>query len=403
MCVRQYILENWKNTTRDNTGTNLPKPFSTPSIEPLFANFFYWDTYFINLGLLADGLAEQAKNNLDNIASFIRRIGYMPTASHLFNNTQPPLFTCAVFDYWQYSKDDEVLKEYFDAILTEYAFFKRERTTEIGLAQYGHFDYADNVVKGIYEYASKRLDIVKDGEAEQRRFAYNISAIGESGWDFTPRFASDSELFVPLDYVQVELNSLLYDMEKKIAQIYSLIGDNVNSEKFTEYANQRKRLMEKYMRSDANGIYYDYNFAEKRFSKLASAASFYPYVFGVTDDKTGLINLLKLLELDFGISACEDREQSNNLQWDYPIMWAPNVYFAHEALRKNGLTDDAERIAKKYMHVLEENFHKTDRLWEKYNAKTGEIASAKESGANPMLGWTGGVYAHFYNRYGSSI
>lgn len=402
MSVRQYILESWSKTTRDNTGTRLPKPFSTPSIEPLFANFFYWDTYFINLGLLADGLAEQAKNNLDNIASFIRRIGYMPTASHLLNNTQPPLFTRAVFDYWTYSKDDEVLKEYFDAILTEYEFFKRERTTEIGLAQYGHFDYKDNVIKAIYDYASERLGVVKEGEAEQRRFAYNISAIGESGWDCTPRFASQGEFFVPLDYAQVELNSLLYDMEKKIAQIYSLTGDTVNSEKFLEYAEQRKRLMEKYMRNDGNGIYYDYNFAENRSSGLASAASFYPYVFGVTDDKKGLVNLLRLLELDFGISACEYQGQENGLQWDYPIMWAPNVYFAHEALRQNGLEKDAERVAKKYMRVLEVNFQTTDRLWEKYNAKTGEIANVKESGANPMLGWTGGVYAYFYTLYGEN-
>ena len=55
----------------------LPKPFSTPSIELLFEDFYYWDTYFINLGLLTDGFVEQAKNNLDNIAYFIRHMGYI--------------------------------------------------------------------------------------------------------------------------------------------------------------------------------------------------------------------------------------------------------------------------------------------------------------------------------------
>ena len=93
--VCEYILKNWKNTIRDTSHKGhgmvaLPKPFSTPSIELLFEDFYYWDTYFINLGLLTDGFVEQAKNNLDNIAYFIRhmrRVGLRWSKNHfLYGN-----------------------------------------------------------------------------------------------------------------------------------------------------------------------------------------------------------------------------------------------------------------------------------------------------------------------------
>ncbi len=58
--VLDYIKANWeKSISKDEPGkgfggVSLPYPYTTPSIkgEGEFTIFFYWDTYFTNLGLL---------------------------------------------------------------------------------------------------------------------------------------------------------------------------------------------------------------------------------------------------------------------------------------------------------------------------------------------------------------
>jgi len=40
-------------------------------------------------------------------------------------------------------------------------------------------------------------------------------------------------------------------------------------------------------------------------------------------------------------------------------------------------------------------FDETGRLWEKYDALTGEIAVTSEYVTMPMMGWTAAVYRYF--------
>ena len=143
------------------------------------------------------------------------------------------------------------------------------------------------------------------------------------------------------------------------------------------------------------GLYQDYNFVKNIHSKVISAASFYPYLVGLSGDKDGLNKLLEKLELEYGISTCEYQEKEEYLQWDYPIMWAPLTYFVYEALVGNDMLQEARRIASKYMQTVERNFDKTGIVWEKYNAKTGGVGDTRESGKNPMLGWSAGIYEYF--------
>ena len=75
MTVNEYIRGNWKNSVRPGEPKGIPYPFNSPSCEQTsdvgFENFFYWDTYFINLGLLCDGMKEQALNNIKNMIFLI--------------------------------------------------------------------------------------------------------------------------------------------------------------------------------------------------------------------------------------------------------------------------------------------------------------------------------------------
>lgn len=57
-----------------------------------------------------------------------------------------------------------------------------------------------------------------------------------------------------------------------------------------------------------------------------------------------------------------------------------------------GYSEDAERIAKKYVDLVDENFKTTGNIWEKYNVVDGSIHVTNEYNMPPMLGWTAGVY-----------
>ena len=330
--VEHYITKNLQKTIRTpfDKGqgiVQLPKPFSSPAIEAKFADFYYWDTYFINLGLLADGLMEQAKNNLENIAFFIRNMGYMPNASHLHYTSQVPLFTRAVFDYFTYTHNENVIKEFFDAILIEYDFFMKDRMTEIGLNQYGCVNFIKSQLDRHYDYFSQRVGVKKETDTEKIHFVRNMFAVCESGWDCSPRCDAADERFAMDRFVQIDLNALLYDVENKISTFYEMLGDLVNAEKFAGYAKERASLINQYMKDKDSGFYLDYNFANKELSKVKSTASFYPYVVGISNDKEKIKELLALLELEFGVSTCEYQEKKRIFAMGLPdYVGAANVF-----------------------------------------------------------------------------
>ena len=101
--VLDYIRANWpRSIYRDAPGTgfagvDIPFPYTSPCIkgEGHFSFFFYWDTYFTNLGLLRHGHAQTAKDNIKNMLWFIARQGYMPTMSGCI--TVPRRLTCAAW------------------------------------------------------------------------------------------------------------------------------------------------------------------------------------------------------------------------------------------------------------------------------------------------------------------
>ena len=404
MTVNQYITQNWVKTLREAGSTGaagigntksipLPKPFNVPSLDDRFNNLFYWDTYLLNLGLLVDGMFGQAKNNLENMAYLIDVLGFMPNSNRLIYHSQPPLFTRGVYDLYLYTKDKTIVAPFLNAMKKEHAFFMQERNTELNLNRYG-CSLADAELKKFYPYFSERLKMRFEVESEQNAFTRNMFAICESGWDSTSRFNRNGKRFATNEFIPIDLNCILYDMECKIAEISSWTGDKESEERYRRYATERKALINEYLLDKKTGLYYDYNFVLKEFSQVFSAASFFPYAFGISSDENGVKKALQKLELGNGISSCEKLDFVG-LQWDYPLMWPSNVWAAFVALEKCGLKEDAKRIAVKYIDSVDKTFEETGTLWEKYDAITGYMGQSKQEGnASPMLGWTAGVYKY---------
>lgn len=395
--VCEYIRKNWENTIREPGITvhgivNMPCSYTTPCADEGFVDFFYWDTYFANIGLMHDGRIDQAEKNLDIMKFFIDSIGYVPNANHILDRSQPPVFTRGVYDLYRATGETRVIEKYASSIKKEQDFFEYDRMTPIGLNAYGTNATRAELKEGA-AWLSARVGIKAPQDMEKRiRLGYNLYAIAESGWDFNPRFRTEDGPFFTDEFAHVELNCLLYDAQKKAAELFRLIGWEEDAAVLEEKATKRKALMEQYLRNPKNGVFMDYNFKRDCFSSVISCASFYAYAVGITEDQEAADILLKHLELPYGLAACEERPGEEYLQWDYPAMWPTNVYFAVHGLLNAKLYEDAERIARKYVDTVEACFEKTGQLWEKYDASTCDVSVTREYETPPMMGWTAGIY-----------
>ena len=394
--VREYILQHWEKTIHDPSEMRgdytVPKPYISPSIGGIYTDLFYWDVYFTDLGLLEDGFIEQVENNLDNMAYFIDTLGYMPNANTLLDRSQPPLFCSSVYDYYVYKKDKSVIEKYLPYIRKEYEFWQTYRKTKYGLHNF--LTNGDEEMKMIhYRGLSDRVFEKREKREEQLALATDIMAIAESGLDFNMRFRTKRSKIDASAFLHLDLNCFLYEMETKAAQMAEIIGEN--PEPFKTNAIERKALIEKYFYDKSQGIYLDCNVVDGGFSEIISAVSAYPYAYGISQDKEGMKKILALLEYEHGVTPTPYRGEDIYYQWDYPCAWPAATYLIYKALKEIGLLDDAKRIAKKYMHTIDEEFKKSGRLWEKYDAVQGGIGFSTEYDTPEMMGWTAGVYVYF--------
>lgn len=402
--VSLYIKENWTKTFHPANelggDVKIKHPYVSPCATDFYTELFYWDTYFINIGLMLDGFDEQARNNIDNIATFINALGFMPNANYILDRSQPPLFTRMVYDYYKKSGDRSIIDNFIDTIIKEYRFWESKRKNKIGLNSYGTHGSKAEILQN-YEWHHARVAENGETEEEKMQIGKDIMAIAESGLDFNMRFKTPQSRIAAHEFSHLDLDCILYDVERKASEMLRLVGRADEADEFDKNADKRKILIDKYYLTN-DGIYLDYNMETCAHSHILSAVSLYPYAFGVSGDKVGALKVLKRLELEYGLSACEKREDDLFYQWDYPCMWPAAVCIGYFALKNIGLNSDARRVAEKYVNTVKSIFDKTGKLWEKYDAATGEVAVTNEYNTMPMMGWTAAVYRYFIEEFSAN-
>lgn len=393
--VSEFILKNFKYTIRrekQDVGNliGLPYPYTTPCADECFTEMYYWDTYFTNVGLLAMGNISQAKNNTDNIRFLINKYGYMPNGNRTFflGATQPPFYFKMVEEIFEQTGDRIWLSESCAAIAKEYEYWQTHRSSPNGLNIYGnHAGYSSDVIERKYNYFKSRFKGYEaESEEEKSLCAHTITALTESGWDCSSRFEIFGEFYNPID-----LNSLLYGLEKTMEKFSVILGSG-EADVWRKRAAERKEKILKYMFDEENSVFLDWNYGENRFSPVFSVASLYPFFMGISEqcEKTVAWFKEKILT-EYGAAACERKTYSYDLQWDYPYIWAPLQYISYITLKKCGYNALAEKTAMAYMKLIDGNFTETGTLWEKYSGIDGRVANA-DYNAPKMMGWTAGVY-----------
>jgi alpha,alpha-trehalase len=83
-------------------------------------------------------------------------------------------------------------------------------------------------------------------------------------------------------------------------------------------------------------------------------------------------------------------------QWDYPFGWAPIQLLAVEGLRRYGHRPEADRLSRKFLDMVAEDFRRVGNLREKYDVvqRTSQVdVKAGDYKENVVgFGWTNGVF-----------
>ena len=394
--IKAHILQEWPSTFRIQTEDvdgfiGLPHPYSVSAVNrnTIFQEMYYWGTYFTNTGLINNGFLAQAKNNVDNMLYMIGRFGFVPNANRTWmtSRSQPPFLSQMVADIYEKTGDKTWLQKAYDGLCREYDFWQKERMAESGLNRYYGAGFDIKELVGEFCNRTKRPF---PPEEEELSYAESGIAGWESGWDFSSRCDMYNQ-----ECNWVDLNCLLFGIEKNMAYFCDELGCDATI--WEERANRRAELIRKLMWNDELGVFCDYDYVNKKQKTLISQAMYYPLYVGLAtkEEAKKTVEALKKLEYRYGVSACENREDIRELQWDYPYNWPCLQYLTVRALERYGYIEDAKRIAKKNLELMRLNFEKTGRLWEKYNVVTGEITHAVDYNTPPLLGWSAATYLYF--------
>lgn len=397
--THEYISKRWKDGIRENKEGEyaLPFPFEPPCVDGLFKCLFYWDTFYTNKGLILDGYADIAKDNVDNLIFMLKKYGHVPNSNSypgIKHNSQPPYLHFMVSDIYDYFEDDIWLKDAYEALKIEYKFWMNERMTPIGLNRYLHHPKTDEEKIEFYDYVATRLNIDKNAPREikiKQGSSYNAAC--EAGLDFSPRYNIHGDEICPVD-----LNSILYAMEDNLAKWAKKFEPNLE-QVFLNAKHKRKELIEKYLFSKQENCYFDYNFVKSDFERtdIYYTGQFFPYIVGISSDKNGCKKVLSKVEYEYGIASTSEFDNVIGYQAAYPYSWPYDNGICFWALKILDLKDDVARMGEKYLHLCTSSFEKSGHLWETYNATIDEIAIKKEYPNKEMMGWTAGIFEWIYH------
>ena len=424
----------------------LPNSYVVPGGR--FNEMYGWDSYFILLGLLHDRRIDLARGMVENFFFEIEHYGTILNANRTYylTRSQPPFLTSMIMEVYNAQKaaghDDKAwLGRAYEFAARDYEMWTHEPhlAGSTGLSRYYDFGSGPAAegaqdeaglhrkVAGyfvIHPELARAYVVAKNAQPAQTATGpeFNVQvcdaaqtrahpgcddagavrltaeyykgdrSMRESGFDISFRFepyGTATHHFAP-----VCLNSLLYKTEKDLEEMSRLLDRNAQAEQWKQRAEQRKKLIDKYLWDDRRGLFFDYDIRTEARSTYEYLATFYPLWAGLANPQQAqaVARNVKVFEQPGGLATSPNE---TGVQWDYPYGWAPLQLLAVEGLRHYGFTDDANRISYEFLSTVAENFKREGTIREKYDVVTRSSDVQVSAGyqANVVgFGWTNGVF-----------
>jgi alpha,alpha-trehalase len=422
MTMEEHVEYLWDVLTRkpdkQNNGSLIPLPY--PYIVPggRFREIYYWDSYFTSVGLAASNRLNIVENMVRNFAFLTEQYGHIPNGnrSYYLSRSQPPFF-CSMLEILARHNGIEAIKDYLWHLEKEYSFLMadKEILSDKNRASRRVVLVRDNVILNRYwdekdtpREESYREDIETAAKIEpenKNRFYRNIRAACESGWDFTSRWFADEknlETIRTTDIIPIDLNSIIYNIENKLAEWFSQTGEKEKTIRYKALAELRKEAVNKYFWNEESGFFFDVipNQSEIRQTEIWSLAGAYPLFFRIASGAQAE-KIAKHIEKKFlyrgGLTTTLNETAQ---QWDKPNGWAPLHWIIIEGLMNYRFEDLARKIANRFVNLTRKVFTKTGKMMEKYNVC--DMSPDAGGGEYPLqdgFGWTNGVTAALISKF----
>jgi len=422
----------------------VPHPYVVPG--GFFNEMYGWDSYFIVLGLVVDGQGQLARHMVDNMLFEVEHYGAVLNAnrSYYLSRSQPPFLAEMIREvldapdaFADRAEADAWLARAYPIAVRDHAIWLQpdHRAGDTGLARY--YDYGQGPVlemrdgkylRGVIDWlldhpqrdpgflitASENPDAAEAARLQASSCDVQASAVCRQAWSRGHRLTADfyrgdramresgfdvNFHFGPFagathHYAPVCLNSLLYRYESGLADLAARLGREADASAHREQAAQRKQAIDRYLWSEQDGSYHDYDFMQGERNAAPYISAFYPLWAGAASpaQARAMQQQIAALERKGGLAMSAD---TSGAQWDAPYGWAPTNWLAIEGLRANGYIDDARRLAGKFSATIDRALAHDGTIREKYNMDTGDATVNISAGYSDNVigfGWSNGVY-----------
>jgi alpha,alpha-trehalase len=416
--IRVHVERLWPALTReprDIPGVDSLLPLTTRYVVPggRFRELYYWDSYFTMVGLQAGDRHDLVADMIENFAGLIDRYGHIPNGarSYQLSRSQPPFFAAMVALQAAHEGEGALIAR-LPQLEREHDFWMSGAANLArGSAYRRVVRLADGAVLNRYwddldiprdEAYLEDIEAAKTGSRPHAEVYRDLRAAAESGWDFSSRWmvgGKDLNATRTTDFLAVDLNSLLYQLELTIARGCRAARRAACDRDMSARASSRKSAMLRLMWDEDLGAFVDYNWRTAARSERLTAAMAYPLFVGIASREQAR-RVARALERGLvkphGLATTtEDTGQ----QWDAPNGWAPLQWIAISGLRRYGEPALAGKIATGWVAENARVYCKTGKLVEKYNVRDAGEGAGGEYPVQDGFGWTNAVLVKLLAMY----
>lgn len=410
--LREHIDGLWPVLTRSTTDAEkwdsllpLPEPYVVPGGR--FREIYYWDSYFTMLGLAESNHWDKVSDMVANFAYEIDSWGHIPNGNRTYylSRSQPPFFAFMVELLAQHDGND-ALKKYLPQMLKEYSYWMEGvETLQPGQQNKRVVKLDDGTILNRYwdERDSPRpeswVEDIATAKSNPNRPATEIyrdlRSAAASGWDFSSRWMDNPNQLGTLrttSILPVDLNALMYKMEKMISLASKAAGDDAKAAQYDGFANARQKGIEKYLWNDKEGWYADYDLKSHKVRNQLTAAALFPlYVNAAAKDRASKVATATQAHL-LQPGGLATTSVNSGQQWDAPNGWAPLQWVAASGLQNYGQDTVAMDVTWRFLTNVQHTYDREKKLVEKYDVSTtGTGGGGGEYPLQDGFGWTNGV------------
>lgn len=386
----------------------LPLPYAYVVPGGRFTELYYWDSYFTMLGLAASGRKNLLRDMANNFGYLIDTYGHIPNGNRTYylSRSQPPVFALMIELFESVGVKPAV--HFLPQLRKEHAYWMdgadelrpgeaHRRVVRLNSGELLNRYWDDRDTPREESYAED-IHTARKGTRPVHETYRELRAAAESGWDFSSRWFAEQggmESTCTTSILPIDLNSFLYKLETKIAELSAIDGDSTAHDDFERQAQARKTAVNRTMWSEQEGAFFDFDWTLHCMRNKLTAAAAIPLYIGLANSQQAVslsATLRRRLLMDHGLGTTE---VDSGEQWDQPNGWAPLQWMAISGLRNFGQHELANDIASRWLATVAELYQKKNKLVEKYvisgDDPEGEGGRGGEYPLQDGFGWTNGV------------